>query len=519
LPVPVFRSGSPACSRYAPEREAERFAEAAQAGDVLLVAGMGGGYHVRALARRFPQARILVAEYSRDDIAFLAGRLPAVRELLQDPRVLLLPCEEAEYALKEQYLPAVRPSFQFLELRSWTAEAPDAAGKVREAVRRALAGISADFSVQAHFGRLWQHNILKNLEAAPAGTDISFPTEKTAVIAAAGPSLDDAARQITERRDEFVVIATDTAYRALQRRNIRCDAVVSIDGQPISRAHFMSRPDSGALFVFDVCGNPAALRKIMQSGCAAVLASTGHPLARYAEQHADGSGGTARLLPLRAGAGTVAIAAADFALKAGFSKIVVAGADFSYIGGRAYARGTYLDDVYGAAQTRLRPAETSFCSLLFRTELLDCGEADGGSQEQGAARKTTPVLDSYRRSFEQWASESGLELRMEGGLRLLLPAAEAERRPPLPPKKEQWSGADFRAFAGALADDASEFQAGGPEQELSPAETAVLPYAAWLRNRERPDECGGRLPFKTLAGEALEDAARHTRQDGAQRGK
>ena len=83
--------------------------------------------------------------------------------------------------------------------------------------------------------------------------DASFtaPAGKTALIAAAGPSLDKAILYIKKKRNDFYIVATDTAYRSFSKRGIGCDAVVSIDGQILSAEHFFSETERyRTLFIF-----------------------------------------------------------------------------------------------------------------------------------------------------------------------------------------------------------------------------------------------------------------------------
>ena len=60
---------------------------------------------------------------------------------------------------------------------------------------------------------------------------------------------------------------------------------------------------------------------------------------------------------LFSGAGTVTIAATDFAFHCGFKNIQVFGADFSYQNGKTYAKGTYLDVLYHKDENKILNAD------------------------------------------------------------------------------------------------------------------------------------------------------------------
>ncbi|MBQ0052437.1 MAG: DUF115 domain-containing protein, partial [Treponema sp.] len=199
--------------------------------------------------------------------------------------------------------------------------------------------------------------------------------------------------ELKENRSAFFIISTDTAYSALLKNNVVADVVVSVDGQMISHAHFM-KLEKSTKFVFDLCSNSAAVKKTIKCGCEFIFTESGHPLSFYASNY----GGKQSFIHLETGSGTVTIAAADFAVKAGFSKIKFFGADFSYINGKPYTKGTYLDSIYRKTETRVEKAENKFVHLLYRTEIIQLSQN----------KITTNVLNSYSQSLKKYAEENGL---------------------------------------------------------------------------------------------------------------
>lgn len=400
FPVPVFPDGHTMHSRYDPLREAEKTAALLKDGGFFLVAGIGGAYLIKTLRMLHPESVILAAENSFEDIEFLK-QIPTFSEITADKKIIIFTVENTAQMFLRYYLPCVYGSMQIVEHQSWAVENVSGIAEFRKQVDEASRLISADFSVQAHFGRIWQRNICVNLNNYCPPDVIRFPVNKTALIAAAGPSLDSAVSYITDNRDSLYVVATDTAFGSFVKRGIRCDAVVSIDGQEISHNHFMELGGdvSGTLFIFDLCANPAAVRAVRKRGCGVLFVHTGHPLSLYASQYSEQSG-NGSFTQLDSGAGTVTIAAADFAVKAGFSNIVAAGADFSYLNGKSYMKGTYLDALYNKESSRISPCETTFDKLLFRTPLIPYKDETG--------RYTTAVLQSYDAAFENWAASNNM---------------------------------------------------------------------------------------------------------------
>lgn len=417
LLVPVFANGALSHSKYDPRREADRLAEKAAPANFFVLSGVGGGYFIEALHRRFPSSVIVGVEGTEKDIDFLL-QCPAVKALSADPKIAIVPLEKAADAITRRYIPAWHGALGIVEWEPWARAncmktslgVNSLLEQFQDMVGRTRALIAADTSTQAMFGKIWQRNILLNALYAPCtlGKNKITPYGRVAVVAAAGPSLDFCIERIRARRKDLFVIAADTAYSVLAKQGIDCDAVVSIDGQEVSHTHFMSSCKEQAfkrsvnekndaahklplpLFVMDLVANPAIVRRLSEAGYCVSFVRTGHPLSAY----------LAPDLPLLdSGGGTVAIAACDYARQLGFENIAVCGADFAYIDGRPYSRGTYLDGLYSMNAARTNSAETSFCRLMFRAPLIFIDKR----------RFTTPLLSSYRASFETWMARHGYQ--------------------------------------------------------------------------------------------------------------
>ena len=72
-----------------------------------------------------------------------------------------------------------------------------------------------------------------------------------------------------------------------------------------------------------------------------------------------------------------------------FNDIEFFGADFSYLNGKPYAKGTYLDNLYAIKSSRITNTETAFTKLLYRTELINIEKN----------KYTTKILESYNFIF------------------------------------------------------------------------------------------------------------------------
>lgn len=382
-------------SKYNPVREADGFTASIPPDCAFFVIlGVAGGYHIERLSEKFSNCKILAVETDDDSLAFLS-QIPAVQKLRGNKRVNLTSLSTLEKNLPALYKPAIHGNLSVLPLRQWESIFCEEAELARKKITATIKLLSADFSVQSHFGKIWQKNILSNLSLAEKLPPFNPPAkkniqEKTAAIIAAGPSLDESIPELKKNRDSYYMIATDTAFSALLRHGIGSDAVVSIDGQMISHEHYMEQLPRETLYVFDLCANPSSVRKAFSVTKNVLLAETGHPLAQYASFF----DGARNFIHLDAGSGTVTIAAASLARLLGFpnDKIAFFGADFAYIGGRPYARGTYLESKFHSRSDRLGTAEKSYTALMYRTPTVRIAES----------RITTEILDAYRASLDDF---------------------------------------------------------------------------------------------------------------------
>ncbi|ULQ60009.1 DUF115 domain-containing protein [Brucepastera parasyntrophica] len=445
VPVPVFCDGTAAHSLYNPVGEAKKIWDTMDiSGAFILFAGIGGAYHIREYLARLPDMSCIIAEQSPASLKSLFEIID-LSDILADPRVSLLTFSSDNFvqSLMNVYLPVLYKKFQILPLRPWlsfTGISPeDIEGKCSDALKV----ISADFSVQAHFGKIWMRNIFLNLKTAAMHQKKApdFSREKTAYIAAAGPGLERDIPKLRSRRDSYILFSTDTAWNTLASYNIIPDVFISIDAQAVSVLHAVREFGGNMTVILDLCANPDIAFRALTSNTDIIFAAGGHPLARYAAAYAP--------LPLLdTSAGTVTGAALDAACSLGFKKIEFGGADFAYTDGKPYARGTYLSDTYGTRSDRLNPEENLFTGLMFRTPVRAIKTENG-------IIYSTQILDSYAESLKQYKNT------------------------------HQWNTSDFRNFP--FEEFVRDYQCSletmlyNSRLEKTSVFYSLLPFAAWYR--------------------------------------
>lgn len=459
IQVPLFKSGRSVDSRYFPEKEAEKIiAEISNSYNIFLVLGVGSGILIKKLCKNFPDAKILAMEKNESDLDFLS-QLQIIQELKQNPNCLFFSANNLIQVLLNSYIPSIHGDLRIIEQRAWIQENKDDILQIKNDLSLALKKISADFSVQSHFGKIWQHNIFSNLKLFSKNkSDFSqtkIPLDKIAVVVAAGPSLDKTKEELLRNRNLYFVISTDTAISVLLKSGIIPDAILSIDGQLVSATHFLFKNKDllkNTIFIFDLCANSSAVKKIYEFSKKILFSISAHPLCEYIKSFFSSS-----FISLQNGSGTVTIAALDFAIKAGFKSIQIFGADFSYTNGKPYTKGTYLDKEFGKIQNKIDCLEKKFVSLMFRTELKKISQR----------KYTTEVLESYKLSLEEYLKNENATFSEKNKIYFIKniksTQIEVEKIKP---------NVDFDYFINILLS----------KKDFSAQEKMIfLPYIAWLR--------------------------------------
>lgn len=485
--IPAFASGKAAHSKYDPERESRNFGAESDGANFAIILGIAGGYHIKSFLERNPKCEILCVEKSREDYDFLKNEIPCVKEISTRENFSVAFPENLQEEIFKNYFPAIHGDLSILVMRAWADEDKIFYEKISQEIKSALKKISADFSVQSHFGALWQKNIFCNLKILQKMQDDfryksetrlpKIDTKKIAAIIAAGPSLDESAEKIKAAREKYFVIATDTSFKALTRIGIVPDAAVSIDAQSLSANHFVGEKSRETTFVLSLDSDSSIANALYENSANMIFCASHHPLSSFAARFC----GTPFPL-LESGSGTVTIAAADFAKKCGFRQMQVFGADFAYSRGKPYARGTYLDELYRGAESKIESAEKKFSKLMFRTPLekFSLGKIPAAKNQ---------VLDSYKKTFVEWLSRNAESFECED----FIWSANL--------KKNSFSQLNFfspnfnlQNFKDALFHGIeSEIEKmNSPESKIdtdSPFTKIALPYLAFLRKRNSKTFC------------------------------
>jgi hypothetical protein len=412
MTVPAIIDGTgkshPLHSMYDPQKEGERLVLSNEAGFMVFL-GLGGGYAVEA-ALGTKAARALVIEFGAGGIAELFSGMD-YSKLLENPDFTLVvdPCyEDIKALIEREYLPALYGGIRTVPLLSRIAHDRDKFETASAAIKEAVENVSADYSVQAHFGRRWFSNIIRNIYAMdrarpgaerPADKQAQpIPAIDEAAVCGAGPSLDIQIEEISafKERGAFIISA-DTAFPALQKKGINADAVMSIDCQHFSCYHFSGCSVQNTPLFLDIA-SPPPLARLSEKP---FFFCGGHPLSVYAS-------GFFPLPVIDVSGGNVAYACLSLAAALGARRITLFGCDFSYPMGRTYAKGTYVYPFFENKQNRVKPLEAQHSAFLYRSAFLE----EGGETK----RYETGVMRSYRKKLEEKAESVPAEIIAAKGL-------------------------------------------------------------------------------------------------------
>lgn len=395
--LPFFTDGKSMDSFYNPVKEAESIIlQLEKSYNFFIITGLGSGILLKNLLQSFPESKIIVIENSQADYDYLK-QIPLINTLYNNKNVIFSTISSIKEDLQNNYIPALYGELKIIQRQSWISHINFEELNLK--VSEALNIISNDFATQSFFGKLWQYNIIKNLKlyknCNKIDNKIQIDINKTALVVAAGPSIDSKVDLIKKQRNNYFIIATDTAFSILSNNNIQSDIAISIDGQNVSYNHFnnLKQNYSNTIFLFDFCANPNCVSYLQKKNATIGFFKSMHPLLNFIKND---------FKILSSGTGTITMSALDLAVQLGFKNIEIFGADFGYINGKSYAKGTYLDTLYQKSANKIEPSELIFDKLLFRTNLI-----------KNESKVTTKLLLNYQQSLENYVKSYGLEFKKE----------------------------------------------------------------------------------------------------------
>ena len=377
-------------SSFDPVKEGIRLFDQYNAEGMLLILGLGGGYHIRPFLKSARISSIIIIENNTNEIRSILGNID-LSDIFLDKRVSLWISPDPEvfsaYLLRH-YLPVISGNLQTITLRSRVLMDNDFYSRLTAVVKHTIDQITDDYTVQTHFGKKWFVNTLSNLKKSEKTVYSLKPISK-AYITAAGPSLEKQLSELKERESDSTLIATDTSLPVLLSNAIKPDLVISIDCQHISYNHFMSGYPEDVPLILDLA-SPSFLTRFSRLN---FFFTSDHPFSRYVSNEF-------RCFPkIDTSGGNVTHAALSLAELLGAREIYLLGADFSYPFGKPYARDSYIYPYFFSRTGRISGIEDKIFSFVMHNKSINKEKTSKGY------RYISKPMIHYKESIEKKAAQ------------------------------------------------------------------------------------------------------------------
>jgi hypothetical protein len=338
-------------SRYDPEAEAERFAQAVPMSDkfCFIVPGIGLGYHLRALAKRLRgHAFILCIEPSAVAISTALSCLDLSTLILDDQLVIVATSDKAYLHERLNLFGPIM--FLGIQIVRPLVRAGAEYAAILKAVAEFVEYSRIGLTTLTHNSRIGTKNIAMNLAACVTTPPINVLKGRfrgnPAIVISAGPSLGRNIDQLADLKGKAVLIAVQTVLRPLARLGISPDFVASIDYHEMSAKYFQ---DVGGLEDVHLVVDLKATWYVADAHTGPMsFLDTGW--ARLLSDHIGARDG------LKDGA-TVAHTALYLAIYMGCDPIIFVGQDLAYTGFVEHARGVEIHRQHWRRETN------RFCSI------------------------------------------------------------------------------------------------------------------------------------------------------------
>lgn len=360
-------------SAYDPELEAERAAAEFNPGRATMIAvsGIGLGYQVQCLRKKFPEMPLIAIERDAEVVAIARKTCPSH---LEDVAVVTSTAD----------LPSV---FEAVDISSFRGIAhfvhrpsyqlyPDFYDSIMRDMGQYISSKISDLLTRFEFEMKWVDNILANLprlyDAGRVGDLFGRFRGCPGVIVSAGPSLRKNAHLLNQMRDRALVVCVDTALKVLRKMDITPHIVMTLDAQKYSIKHFLGA-GAGAALLADLVSCPGVLRayqgkRIVSTTSKYHNAPSGElkrettPFMDWVEKH------VAPIGDIQSG-GSVATSVFDLMITLGCSPIILVGQDLAYTGREIHCSGTYHNDEWLPRTSRLVNLDTINQQVIRRRKI------------------------------------------------------------------------------------------------------------------------------------------------------
>ena len=401
-------------SRYDPVQEAHRFVEGVSLKEkfCVVVAGLGLGYHVKALSERMAgDAFVLCTEPS---IRLIATALSCVdlADMIASRRLLIL-ADDDKTRLHERlkdHSALMMLGAEFVQHPPSMRVAGQEHGRIINAIAEFVTFTRMSLLTLVSNSKITCKNIAMNLVNYMTTPPIDMLRGRfagdPAIVISAGPSLSRNIDELAALKGRAVLCAVQTALKPLMERGIVPDFVTSLDFHEMSRKFFEG---VGGLRGVHLVAEPKATWHVIDNypGPVSLL---GNKWAQMLVGHELGGRGM-----LDAGA-TVAHLAFYLAAYLGCDPIVFVGQDLAYTGHAFYVPGVEIHKTWRSELNRFHTIEQKEWERIVRNRPI-LQKVPGN---EGGTLYTDELLFTYLEQFQKDIAKvpSRVINATEGGARI-----------------------------------------------------------------------------------------------------
>lgn len=340
-------------SKIDPEKEKERFKNNDFSSDLIIILGIGLGYHLKAIDT-VTKSKILVI----DKIENIEAKAQETNSELKDTGFHFISSNHSQeiqkYIQNKDF-----NTLSIIEHPNSIRVFPEFYNKIKDEIQSAVSNKAGNIATKNLFSTLYFRNIIKNLEDIGSKYSVSAFFDKLkdfpAIVISSAPSLYEQLDYIKKNQDAFILICVDSALSVLQSENIIPDFVISIDPQPWILEHqFESKGDF--LLIESISAYKSNLKKT------SLVSLNSHPVSQAIEQFFPEKIGS-----VDSKTGTVAGDAIAAAVNFGCNPIIITGMDFCFPKNIIYSRGTRYQQRFSQFfNNRFQTTETFNGNYIFK---------------------------------------------------------------------------------------------------------------------------------------------------------
>ena len=332
-------------SLYNPSHEAKVWSdqfEHTSLQEIYILFGFGNGYFARALGEKFKEDRIILIYEPSYEIFYFALQHYDLTDILEDPATCVVVRDINDFDFIQLLSYAVTwnniASQSYSEINGYqklfSTEYIIAFNHVKENMDKVV----TQRNTILQFGKSVTYNAIENAAFMYKSNNITdfigvIPQDLTAIVVAAGPSLDKNVKELKKAKGKALIIAVDRALDTLIANDIMPDFSITID--PDKPPRFYDNPITWEIPLFyPLEGN----RKIISRHTGPKVLFCPHTISNEYYRRLG--------LPfdVNSPGGSVATAAFTVARTLGLKNIILVGQDLAYEDGYTHAGGVKLDE-------------------------------------------------------------------------------------------------------------------------------------------------------------------------------